>query len=53
MEEIMQFATLYASRSRYKRILYKAEDADTIKSLDIKLNQAFQLFGVSFWIRCR
>ncbi|KIM83375.1 hypothetical protein PILCRDRAFT_7302 [Piloderma croceum F 1598] len=47
MEEIMQFATSQTSRSKYKRFIYKSEDADTAKRLDVQLTQAFQLFSVS------
>ena len=47
MEDIMHFATSQASRSKYKRFIYKSEDADTAKRLDVQLTQAFQLFSVS------
>lgn len=46
----MHFVESVASRSKYKRFLYKAEDAENIKLLDVKLNQAFQLFLVSFYV---
>jgi hypothetical protein len=47
MEEIMKFTNLQTSKSKYRRFLYKSEDADTAKQLDVKLTQAFQLFSVS------
>lgn len=47
MEEIMTFTTSQASRSRFQRVTRKSEDADAVKSLNIKLDQAFQIFQVS------
>ena len=43
----MKFTNLQTSKSKYRRFLYKSEDADTAKQLDVKLTQAFQLFSVS------
>lgn len=46
MEEILEFTRTQLSRKVYKRLLYKSEDADNIKSLEDKLTHAFRMFEV-------
>ena len=44
MDEILLFAQEMASRSKYKKLLYKSQDAAAVISLDTQLTHAFQIF---------
>lgn len=46
MEEVLEFAGLQSTRKTYKRILYRSEDAENIRTLNNKLIQAFHIFEV-------
>ena len=46
MNDILSFTREMASRKGYKKILYKLDDASSIKALDTQLTHAFQIFEV-------
>lgn len=50
MEEVLDFTRIQLTRKGYKRVLYKSEDAEKIKLLENKLNQAFKRFDVSVYL---
>lgn len=47
MAEILRFTQEMAARSKYKKLLYKSQDADAAKALDIQLTHAFRIFEVN------
>lgn len=47
MSEILAFTQELAARSKYKKLLYKSQDAENAKSLDTQLTHAFRIFEVS------
>lgn len=53
MNDILAFIKELASRKGYKKILYKMDDATTVKTLDTQLTHAFQIFEVSLSSFCR
>ena len=46
MDDVLEFAQEISSRSAYKKFVRKVDDATTVKSLDMRLTHAFQLFEV-------
>ena len=46
MNDILTFMLEFVSRSRYKRFLYKSQDAAAVSSLEVQLTHAFQIFEV-------
>lgn len=50
MDDIFNLASEIAARPGYKRLLYKTEDAGSIKALDAQLTHAFQIFEVCHYI---
>lgn len=46
MNEIFSFTEELASRSRYKKLFYRSQDAEAVKSLDMQLTHAFHIFEV-------
>ncbi|EIM81613.1 uncharacterized protein STEHIDRAFT_171914 [Stereum hirsutum FP-91666 SS1] len=53
MEEVLEFADLQSTRKTYKRILYRSEDAENIRTLNNKLIQAFHIFEISTSVSIR
>jgi hypothetical protein len=50
MNDILAFAQELIARPGYKKLLYKAEDAVAVKTLDTQLTHAFQVFEVPITI---
>ena len=46
MSDILDFTQEISSRSAYKKLVHKGDDAAAVKSLDSRLTHAFQLFEV-------
>jgi hypothetical protein len=46
MKSILDFATEKMSRKGYQKLLYKAEDMTAVKTLDLQLTHAFDIFQV-------
>lgn len=47
MAQILLFTQELASRSKYKKALYKSQDAETAQTLDTRLTHAFHIFEES------
>ncbi|GJE99857.1 hypothetical protein PsYK624_161310 [Phanerochaete sordida] len=53
MNAILLFAQEIVSRSKYKKLLYKSQDAAAVVSLDTQLTHAFQIFEVKSSVSIR
>lgn len=46
MTEIQDYVQQLSTRSRYKKVFYKTQDATSVRLLDTQLMHAFQIFSV-------
>ncbi|GJE91827.1 hypothetical protein PsYK624_079780 [Phanerochaete sordida] len=53
MSAILLFTEELASRSKYKKVFYKSQDAASIVSLDSQLTHAFQIFEINSSVAIR
>lgn len=50
MTEILSFTQELALRSKYKKLLYKSQDAEAAQSLDTQLTHAFRIFEEGYTV---